>query len=136
MSLVDPHSTCKWHPFLFLCVFWGISPSKRTLRHYARGALQLYMFPCSHGNISFLWNEKEARKLKKSCLWKQVLVLMRSPRFENTLERIPSSAPPLREHTHMRTSLTIWKQTCKLAFFCAFLFLNAHSHLLEDIIHW
>jgi hypothetical protein len=67
--------------------------------------------------------------------WAHVLVLMRSMRFENTVELMPSSAPPLREHTCMRTSLTTWKATRTLAFFCAFLFLNAHSHLLEDI-HW
>jgi hypothetical protein len=28
------------------------------------GAPQFYMFPCSHENISFLGNKKEARKLK------------------------------------------------------------------------
>jgi len=35
-------------PFLFLCVFWGISPNRRTLGRYVKGALPILyvlMFP-------------------------------------------------------------------------------------------
>jgi hypothetical protein len=59
---------------------------------------QFYMFPHSHGNISFLPNEKKVRKYKESYLSKG--------RFRNTLRLTPLSAPPLGEHTHTRTSPT------------------------------
>jgi hypothetical protein len=41
-------------PFLFLCVFWGISPSRRTQGHKLGSSPNFNMFPCSHRNISFL----------------------------------------------------------------------------------
>jgi hypothetical protein len=40
-------------------------PWRRTLARYAGEATQFYMFPQSHGNISFLRNRKEARKQKE-----------------------------------------------------------------------
>jgi len=65
------------------------------------------MFPCSHGNISFLQNEKEARKLKESCFCKgrfQYLCILL--RFGNTLGLRALSAAPLGDHTHIGTSPT------------------------------
>ncbi len=100
-----PSLMCKQLPFLFLCVFWGISPSKRTLVCYAKRTPQSYMFPHSHGNISFLRNGKEARKSKESPLCKGMFsnscVLLR---FGNTLGLMLSSASPSGEHARMGTS--------------------------------
>jgi hypothetical protein len=55
-----------------MCILRDLPPSRRTLGRYvyAEGAPQFYMFPCSHGNISFLQIGKEARKSKDSCLCK------------------------------------------------------------------
>jgi hypothetical protein len=91
-------SSCKQLPFYFLCVFWGISPSRRTLGCYImpRELSNFNMFPCSHGNISFLWNGKEARKSKVSGGSRTHVFSWGS--------RTPSGAPPSGEHTHMRTS--------------------------------
>jgi hypothetical protein len=45
------------------------------------------MFPPSNGNISFVWNGKEARKYKASSLLKgRFLYLCILLRFGNTLE--------------------------------------------------
>jgi hypothetical protein len=89
-------------PFLFLSVFWGISPSRRAL---CRTAPHFHMFPCSHGNISFLQNGKEVRKLKESCLhtgrFPYLCVLLR---FGNTLRLTPLGDPPSWERTGARTS--------------------------------
>jgi len=65
------------------------------------------MFPCSHGNISFLRNEKEGRKSKESCLHKGRFLYVSVPlRFPNSLKLTASSAPPSEESTHMGTSPT------------------------------
>ncbi len=49
-------------PFIFLCVFWRISPSRRTLGHHAKGAPQFYTI-CFHVPMKIFatgkrhWNE-------------------------------------------------------------------------------
>jgi len=68
---------------------------------------QFYMFPCSHGNISFLRNQKEARKLKESCSHKgRFQYLCIHLRFGNTLGLRALGAASLGDHTHTGTSLT------------------------------
>jgi hypothetical protein len=64
------------------------------------------MFPQSHGNISFVRNKKETRKLKESCLCKgRFLYSCVLLRFGNTLELTRLGAPPSGEHTHSYENL-------------------------------
>jgi hypothetical protein len=58
---------CITQLVIILCVFWGISLTRRTLECWLP---QFYMFPYSHGNISFLQKRLEARNKKESCLLK------------------------------------------------------------------
>jgi hypothetical protein len=65
------------------------------------------MFPCSHGNISFLQNEKELRKSKDSYLHKgRFLYSYILLRFRNTLPLTPLGATPSGECTHTGASPT------------------------------
>ncbi len=61
------------------------------------GAPQFYMFPCSHGNMSFVLNQKEARKSKELFMKGEVLILVRCVllRFGNTLGLMPLGKVPL-----------------------------------------
>jgi len=59
----------KQTPFLIfsMCILRDL-PQLKNPRALCPGELpQIYMFPCSHGNISFLRNEKEVRQSKESC---------------------------------------------------------------------
>ncbi len=58
------------NPFLFLCVFWGISPRQSTLGHYARLSPPILYVPMIPWKFIFLWNTKEVRKQEGSCLHK------------------------------------------------------------------
>jgi hypothetical protein len=59
---------------------------------------ELPNFICSHGNISFLWNEKEVRKSKESCLGKgRFLYWCILLRFGNILKLMPKGAPSFGE---------------------------------------
>ncbi len=102
----------KQLPFYFYVHFWGISPSRRTLEcHAGRNVPQFYLFPRSHGSISFLQNGKEARKFfLKSCLHKRRFqyssILLR---FGNALGSLMYlGSPPTGEHTRMGTSTKIY----------------------------
>jgi hypothetical protein len=98
---------------------YGLSPLEQQYNFYFRKNTdshvyktlrelpQFYMFPCSHGNISFLGNEKEAGKSKQSCLHKGRFLYLCVPlSFPNSPRLPPLSAPPSGERTHMGTSPT------------------------------
>jgi len=105
---------CKQLPFLFLCVLWGICPSRRrTLEHHhAEGAPQFYTI-CSHVPMKIFCHSKEALKWNESLfLWGErrfpyfLFILLR---LGNTLGLImPWGAPPSEEQTRPGTSSTTW----------------------------
>ncbi len=106
LNIPFPKTNTLPTPFLFLCVFWGISPRRRTQWDYAGGPPQSNMFPCSHGNISLLWNGKEARKSKESLVY--IRGGSHTHGFSWGLRTTTSSSrplellPPSREHTCTR----------------------------------
>jgi hypothetical protein len=63
---------------------------------------QFYMFPHSHGNISFLPNEKKVRKYKESCLSKGRF--MCSPEVQEHPQAHTLECPSLRR-THSYKNL-------------------------------
>jgi hypothetical protein len=76
------------------------------------GAPQCYLFPCSHGNISFLQNRKEAEKMK-------VVYIMGGSHtcaFSWGLGT-PTDAPPTRECTRMGISPTTLSLSLSLSLF-------------------
>jgi len=55
-----------------VCILRDLLPQPKNPRALCRGgggALSIYMFPCSHGNISFLRNDKEGGNKKKSVVY-------------------------------------------------------------------
>jgi hypothetical protein len=55
----------KQLPFYFKCVFWGISPSRRTLRHYAGGASPILYVPMFSWKYFFFMKEENFEEIKR-----------------------------------------------------------------------
>jgi hypothetical protein len=96
---------------------YGLSPLEQQYNFYFRKNTdshvyknlrelpQFYMFPCSHGNISFLGNEKEAGKSKESCLHKGRFLYLCVPlRFPKQPQAHALECPSLRR-THLYGNL-------------------------------
>jgi hypothetical protein len=110
---------------------WGIMP---------RGSPLFKMFPCSHGSISFLWNEKKVRQLKESCCTLGVvLVLVCSPEVREHLIDMSHALGRrtifiqltlivlffLVMHVDLILNFHLWVHLCTIS---TFFFVVSHSH--------
>jgi hypothetical protein len=79
-----------------MCILRDL-PQQKNCRALCQGRSHVYVFPCSHGNISFVPIKKEARREEiKRELFLYSCVLLR---FWNTIGLTPSSATPSGERS-------------------------------------
>ncbi len=104
LSFRRSHEYHKTTPFLFLCVFWGISPSRRrTLgRYYARGTRSILCVPTFPWKYFFFYETREKQGNKKRVVYRRGNSNTRAFSWGSMIIIIPLGSRPLQVPSSLR----------------------------------